>query len=95
METADDFSALSEPFDDTKLEGAEVGMRLIAAPAPRAMMFEISEAIGSVLVKKHAEHAETPVFCLKKCKEKFSEWGIDTPIKNLRCYFFGQTASAN
>jgi hypothetical protein len=28
-----------------------------------------------------------PVFCLEKCKEKFSRWGIDTPFKNLRCFF--------
>jgi hypothetical protein len=68
-------------------EGAEAGMRLIAATAPPAVIFDISEAIVvRPFSKKHESHANTRFPLGTMHSEKFSEQGIGSSFQNLSAF---------
>jgi CTP:molybdopterin cytidylyltransferase MocA len=68
-------------------EGAEAGMRLIAATAPPAVIFDISEAIVvRPFSKKHETHANARFSLGTMHSEKFSEQGIGSSFQNLSAF---------
>ena len=68
-------------------EGADAGMRLIAATAPPAVILDISEAIVvRPFSKKHETHADTRFSLGTMRSEKFREQGIGSSFQNLSAF---------